>query len=232
MDEMSPKRPQRRDQEESDRLSPSRPNTGQLGERTAQGPSGTADRLLEASKSILRRDGYKALTLRAINREAGVQNRGVTSYYFGSKAQLVEALVRDVISSFGQASFPDLPADSSVEQRVDALIDGLRKYREEYLVFFEVFPHALRDNVLRQALEKEYEEFYAMFIAYFLPDGIPDEGVRRSLEAIAHAASALEDGIAMQILVHQDNYDLDSAYEALRFYLLGALGASLPVTTR
>lgn len=196
-----------------------------LPERTTETPSATAQRVIEAARTILRRDGFDGLTLRAINKEAGISNRGVTSYYFGGKAGLLEAVMRDIITEFVQATFGDLPLDAPLEERVDAFVEAFRLYHERtvYLGFFSMIPYVVRDEELRAHYEAEYERYYALLLEYFFRDGLEDESLRGSLESVARFVAALDDGIGLQMLIHRDNYDLESMLESLRRYLLMAL---------
>jgi AcrR family transcriptional regulator len=52
---------------------------------------GASQRILEAAQTVLARDGFAALTARAIAAEAGT-NLALLNYYFGSKEQLLLAI--------------------------------------------------------------------------------------------------------------------------------------------
>jgi AcrR family transcriptional regulator len=59
----------------------------------------TKDRLLDAAAAVVRRDGPQALTLDAVAAEAGVSKGGLL-YHYGSKRELIEALVERWLSEF------------------------------------------------------------------------------------------------------------------------------------
>jgi AcrR family transcriptional regulator len=59
----------------------------------------TRDRLLNAAGAVVRRDGAQALTLDAVAAEAGVSKGGLL-YHFGTKRELIEALVDRWLSEF------------------------------------------------------------------------------------------------------------------------------------
>ena len=59
----------------------------------------TKDRLLDAAGAVVRRDGPQALTLDAVAAEAGVSKGGLL-YHFGTKRELIEALVDRWLSEF------------------------------------------------------------------------------------------------------------------------------------
>jgi AcrR family transcriptional regulator len=59
----------------------------------------TRDRLLNAAGAVVRREGAQALTLDAVAAEAGVSKGGLL-YHFGTKRELIEALVDRWLSDF------------------------------------------------------------------------------------------------------------------------------------
>lgn len=61
----------------------------------------TRQRLLEAAGRTIRDTGATGLTLDAVAREAGVSKGGLL-HHFRSKDALVEALLRDLLSAFGE----------------------------------------------------------------------------------------------------------------------------------
>jgi len=61
--------------------------------------SPTKDRLLNAAGAVVRRDGPQALTLDAVAAEAGVSKGGLL-YHFGTKQELIEALVARWLAEF------------------------------------------------------------------------------------------------------------------------------------
>ena len=63
--------------------------------------------LLEAAKTVLVRDGYQALTLRTVAREAGI-GLSTLQYVFRTRADLVQALVDKVTedAGFRRPAFP------------------------------------------------------------------------------------------------------------------------------
>ena len=59
----------------------------------------TKDKLLNAAGAVVRRDGAQALTLDAVAAEAGVSKGGLL-YHFGTKRELIEALVDRWLTEF------------------------------------------------------------------------------------------------------------------------------------
>src|SRR6201994_548815 len=61
--------------------------------------SRTKDRLLDAAGAVVSRDGPQALTLEAVAAEAGVSKGGLL-YHYGTKKELIEALVDRWLADF------------------------------------------------------------------------------------------------------------------------------------
>ena len=61
----------------------------------------TRDRLLDAAAAVVYRDGAQALTLDAVAAEAEVSKGGLL-YHFGSKRELVEAMVERWLAEFAR----------------------------------------------------------------------------------------------------------------------------------
>jgi AcrR family transcriptional regulator len=61
--------------------------------------SRTKDRLLDAAGAVVRRDGPQALTLDAVAAQAGVSKGGLL-YHYGTKRELIEALVERWLTEF------------------------------------------------------------------------------------------------------------------------------------
>lgn len=198
--------------------------TRELTERT-DALNETARRILEAAKIIIADEGYSALTLRAINRKAGVANMGAANYYFGSKAHVVGAIIREVIAEYARVAFPAMPPTASLEQRVNALNASLSEYDKDNFpfLFFEILPHALRDEELRTYLVDEYLAYFKACAEYLFPGDVLDEGTRERLEYLAQDVAAFQDGFLLQALVLGEQYDLPSAYERLGRYLITAV---------
>ena len=72
--------------------------------------------ILECARGILVTEGIAALTTRRVARELGI-SVGNLAYYFASKDDLLQALIRHVIEGYDRelrreaASFPDQPAE-------------------------------------------------------------------------------------------------------------------------
>ena len=81
----------------------------------------TEQRILEAARTVFLRDGTAGARMQEIAREAGV-NQALLHYYFRSKERLSAAVFQQVASRIFPALVQTLGADSSLDEKIDALI--------------------------------------------------------------------------------------------------------------
>jgi len=175
----------------------------------------TAVRVLGAAQRVLRERGFAALTLNTVAAEAG-ENKAMTAYYFGNKAGLVAAVVDAVIHD------ECLDAASRMrnvkeDERLDNLVGELQRMSstsDDFQAFFEILPHALRNEDLRERLATLYEWYFQLKLDWLGLDRA-DEGRRRRLRGLAQVMSALIDGLAIQALIDPDEFALEPAYEVV-----------------
>ncbi len=191
-------------------------NTGSHSPSLVQGSTApvpaTAQRLLQAARTILERHGYHALSLESIATEAG-ENKALIRYYFGSKAglliALVEWLVRDQLMEM-QAMFADLPEGAG---RLHALVEGNLRMVEDstgYRLYFELVPNLLRDSRMRAQLAGYFAACRQLNLAGLVADGNAD--LSREAATLAAMTMALADGLALQRLADQHAIDFELAW--------------------
>jgi AcrR family transcriptional regulator len=172
----------------------------------------TGQRILDAARRILDRDGFDALTFEAIAAESG-ENRASIRYHFGSKAGLIGTLVDAVMYEGSVAVIRAVMESPSAAERRHALIDVHRQIaleREEYATFFDLIPRILRDAELR-------ERFKQLFVWYRDIDSwalasADDQETRATFRPLATLTTAVLDGLALQIQADPD-FDIDPAFE-------------------
>ena len=89
----------------------------------------TREKILETAEKLFVSNGFQGTSLRAITAEAGV-NLAAVNYHFGSKEQLLEAVLRARLEPVNEARLQSLdalesefgPEGVSVEQYLDAFI--------------------------------------------------------------------------------------------------------------
>jgi AcrR family transcriptional regulator len=186
--------------------------------------SPTAARILAAAKKILSDRGFAALTLEAIAAEAGV-NKAATRYHFGSKAGLLEAVVDEIVLDVCASMARDISPTATLDERLDSFLDSVRRMAVEpssFSGFFDVLPHALRDQALRTRLVYLYEVWYAWNLEWLGLD-TADRANWESLEGLGRLTAACVDGIAVQVSIHGQGYDPEPILRALRSCLEAVL---------
>jgi AcrR family transcriptional regulator len=175
----------------------------------------TARKLLRAAKDIIATEGFGALTLNSVSAASG-ENKAMISYYFGNKAGLVAAVLDSVIHDEYIAS-QDRMKDVDPKRRTQRLVEEMRRMDAaiaEFRVFFELLPHALRDEALRQRIAVLYTWYLRVKLEWL---GVTDP--IRGLEdpellGLAQILSAVIDGLAIQTAIDPD-LDLANPYRVL-----------------
>ena len=177
--------------------------------------SATAHRILDAARRILRRDGFDALTFETIATESG-ENRASIRYHFGSKAGLISALVDAVLYDGSVALLSTIAGAGNPDERRLALIEthrALAQTIDEYREFFDLVPHVLRDEALRERFRGLYE-WYRDLDSWALA-GMDDQTARARFLPLATLTVAMLDGLALQLQADPD-YDIDAAVDQWR----------------
>jgi TetR/AcrR family acrAB operon transcriptional repressor len=184
----------------------------------------TAQKILVAASRLLMDGGYDSVTLEKVAAEAGV-NKASIRYNFGNKAGLVGALVDFTLhEEFEQ----DLAALSSTPHKdlVHRLIDGKRHILEttdNFRGFFDILPHALRDEDLRRRIAACYPWWAEQNLALLELQGSDAEARPEVLRGLGRLLSAVADGLSVQAALDPDGFDLDEPLKALEFLLDRAL---------
>lgn len=192
----------------------------------------TAAKLLAAARRILVRKGYAALTMQAIEQEAGT-NRALVHYYFGSKAGLLEALVE---SLFEDPAFGYSDAVTSVPagpERARALLEWLGRItadKQSGRLLYELLPHVLRSSALRGRVAELYAE-YRRFDGECLASGVPAPA--ELVQDLGALSVAVVEGLGIQFAVDPGAFQRDRAYalwqEVITHYLAsGAPARDVP----
>jgi AcrR family transcriptional regulator len=173
----------------------------------------TAVRVLEATQRVVEERGFQGLTLNTVAGESG-ENKAMTAYYFGNKAGLVAALVDAVIHD-ECISAASRMRDVAEDERLSQLVAELRRMSaasRDFRIFFDILPHAIRNEELRARLATLYRWYTELKLDWLGIDRA-DEARRRRLRGLAQVMSALIDGLAIQALVDGDEFALEPAYK-------------------
>ena len=177
--------------------------------------------LLAAAQRIIEQRGFAALTLEAVARESG-ENKAMVAYYFGNKAGLVAAILDSIIHNECTtiaARVEEVPD----RERLHVMLAGiceLTTSRERFHAYFDILPHALRDEVLRRRLIDLYEWYIAFELEWLGLDATAgDEEQRRRVRGLAELLAAAVDGIGIQARIDLETFDSRRAYEVLELLL-------------
>jgi AcrR family transcriptional regulator len=183
----------------------------------------TAQRLLLAAKRIIATEGFAGLTLNAVAARSG-ENKAMVSYYFGNKAGLVAAVLDSVIHDEYVASRSRME-HLEPEQRRQQLTEEMRRMTdagEEFLVFFELLPHVLRDEMLRRRIALLYEWYWGAKLEWLGIASAAETLEDPDLLGLTQILSAVIDGLALQAAIDPD-FDLANPYRVLEKMLEGSL---------
>jgi AcrR family transcriptional regulator len=178
--------------------------------------SPTAVRILTTAQHILTERGLSAVTLNAVAEESG-ENKALTKYYFGNKSGLIGALVDAAVHDECLASASRMQGITD-EDRVERLVDELQHMSEatpSFLAFFDILPHAVRNDELRPRLATLYEWYLQLKLDWLGLDTSADVGRRAQLRPLAQLLSAVIDGLAIQALIDPERFDVHAAYAML-----------------
>ena len=168
--------------------------------------------------------GFGKLTLASIS-EASGENVAAVKYYFGNKAGLVSVL-------FDAVLYAEVRLLAHPPRKISAA-DGLSMLGQETLilstpgkplkVFFELFPHAVRDKKLRLQLRRYYETFYEVHLEQVGAGEGVDPEARARMSGLAMLLTAIADGLTIQALVAPERFDVAVALRALDALMAGGM---------
>jgi AcrR family transcriptional regulator len=171
----------------------------------------TAQRLLAAAQRLMAAGGFEALKLSAIAREAGEAKASI-GYHFGNKAGLVTALVDSLTHDANRGLIEETTSVPAGEDRVRALIDGETRIAadaESFQAYFEILPHALREEDLRERVAALYDGYRETVLRCLGATG--EEAAE--LRPFAMLMIAIVDGLAIQHCLDPDGADVRAATE-------------------
>jgi AcrR family transcriptional regulator len=177
-------------------------------------------RLLDAAADLIAEGGYEAMTLAAVGERAGY-SRGLVTARFGSKDQLLAALVARITTGWSHRNVLPRTVGRPGRDGVLILLDAIRAQAERdpralrtlYALMFE----ALGPNV---GLRHHFVEFHRTMradLARLVRRGIRDGSVGRDRRPDDEAALVVAGlrGIAYQWLLDPDTFDPVAALRAL-----------------
>ena len=185
----------------------------------------TAQKILEAASRLLAERGYQAVTLENVAAEAGV-NKASIRYNFGNKAGLVAAVVDALIHDecLRMASDAQRVTDENRLHTAMVGIEGMIVSADAFRGFFDILPHAFRDDDLRERMFELYRWWYKQNLEWL---GLTAEGTdgeaHELLMGLAELIAAIPDGLSVQIGLDPEHFDLKRPLAALEFLLRNSM---------
>jgi AcrR family transcriptional regulator len=177
-------------------------------------------RLLDAAAELIAEGGYEAMTLAAVGERAGY-SRGLVTARFGSKDQLLAALVDRITTGWSHRNVLPRTVGQPGRDGILILVDAIRAQAERdpralrtlYALMFE----ALGPNV---ALRQHFVEFHRTMradLAKLVRRGHRDGSIRRALRPEDEAMLVVAGlrGIAYQWRLDPDGFDPVNALRCL-----------------
>lgn len=191
---------------------------------TVQSPAAQerAQHIMEAATAVMSRQGYDKTSMKDIAQEAGVA-QGLIHYYFGSKEDLLVAVVRDL----NEQMLSDIQAGLAANEGADPLSQtwaSLQLVRDRFAprsdscrLFFDLITLSFTNEKLRQEVVALYEDLTAAAAEMFhrlaadlpTPLPIPDEEFAAILVATI-------DGVLLRNAIEPE-YGRDKLFRGLGF---------------
>lgn len=185
----------------------------------------SARRVLAGAQQVVLEEGFGRLTLSSISKASG-ENVAAVKYYFGNKAGLVKVLLDTVIYDVvSELAVPEenlaaaKPSETLVrETRV------LSQPSDALRIWYDLLPHALRDDRLLERVHASYETFFRLHLEQ-IAESIGSDSPSSRLGGLASLLSALSDGIAMHAIIAPTHFDMDEVLATLQVLLEHGLPA-------
>ncbi|MET9858499.1 TetR family transcriptional regulator [Streptomyces smyrnaeus] len=174
--------------------------------------------LLDAAIEVLAREGSRGLTLRAVDKEAGVPT-GTASNYFAHRGDMLTQVMRRTRERL-------TPDEAALAERMSAprtlalevqlmrdLVERMRADRSSYLAMLELRLEATRRPELYEELSGFLREEFQGLIAYHREVGMPGDDLGVALLYLAMAGLLVDDMTIPDIL--REPYDVDSLIQAM-----------------
>ncbi len=165
------------------------------------------EQIMRTTRELLTSGSFASLTLSRVAEKAGV-SKGLLTYYFGSKDQLIIETIRQYHTEqsallLGLVALP-LPAEAKLRLMVDATLPSQHSVQEELKFQVEVWSFAKTRPEAIEAVQASYRHFRDA-CGQLLDQGIEDGSVvvadRDFTYRVLHA---LIDGLSFQLAVEPD----------------------------
>ena len=185
----------------------------------------TAQKILAAASRLLAERGYAAVTLENVAAEAGV-NKASIRYNFGNKAGLVAAVVDALIHDECLRLAADLRTVNEQDRLHAAMvgIEGMIVGADSFRGFFDILPHAFRDDDLRERMFELYRWWYRQNLEWLGLAAEDSDGEQHEiLTGLAELIAAIPDGLSVQAGLDPEHFDFRRPLAALELLLRNSM---------
>ncbi|MEX0408375.1 TetR/AcrR family transcriptional regulator [Aquibium sp. LZ166] len=159
----------------------------------------TERKVIAAATALVAEQGSRALTLAKVGAAAGY-SRGIVSHHFGSRENLLRAVMRDA-QAFSLPA-PGASAGAWLAGMVSAYLRNVTNQRPAARAFLQMWGEAIARDPVLMPLYAEQDARFRRLLADKVREGIRDGSVRPDAdpEAMAVSLLGLLRGIALQLI--------------------------------
>jgi AcrR family transcriptional regulator len=173
--------------------------------------------LVEAAFRVMAQTGIGQATTRAICAEAGVR-QSVFHYSFNSKKELLQELVRVVVTDMTDAALlaseVDSEAGSSIRSAFRVLWEQVKAHPDRQLVSYELTTYVMRDPDLADLAKWQYQQYFEQAERFAI--AIEDSaGIEWSLpmSTLSRMIATAIDGLVLGWLADRDDTSAEAALD-------------------
>ena len=174
--------------------------------------------ILLAARAIVSRDGLEALTFSSLEEQLGY-SRGVITYHFADKEELVEELLFAAVAEIDADTSVALSRSSTLDEKVRAVLAskarGFLEKEEASRVLLSFWGRAGRDARARKVHGQLFARYRAeaATLAKAARKERPSESPSINAEAFGALLVGVIIGLAVQAILQPDAFPLDAAVE-------------------
>ncbi len=148
----------------------------------------TRQRVLDAATTLVAAHGSRAVTVAAVGEAAGY-SRGIVNHHFGSRARLLEELIR-----YTQRF--DVPTESSnglgrLTQFVEAYLRGMHERSPRSEAFLKLWTESTGSEPSLAPLFAERDASFRELLEQYIRDGLTDKSIRRETDPTLAAVAII-----------------------------------------
>jgi|MDTC01.1.fsa_nt_gb AcrR family transcriptional regulator len=179
--------------------------------------------ILRVAKSLVAEKGLTALTFAALEKRLHF-SRGVITYHFRNKEELVDALLESAIEEIDGAIFNAVAAQGSIEEKFKAVmrttVTGFLAHREAALILFSFWGQISSNDHLAKLNARLYQN-YRMHSETLLKAGVEKGRFQTSkYKEIAALMVGIIIGIVTQVYFEPEAIDPEATIEEASRMLL------------